>query len=470
MAQPLDPDRWSDFPESRPPQTRASRPDPVKAKGPAGDGARHTSRHRVTVGELVSRAVDAGTSLPAGALASLVCQIAHAALGAEPAADADTPVVDLLTLAVAADGVVSTGDQFTTTNDDVLAVLRAASAGDTMEPSIARLLLARPQPDLLRIARALEDVASTSELASHVARAMSLGEGGPRERGTGAGDVGEVDVVEFDNSSPGTKSPPLPQSPVGRRVVRTTTPPQDHVDHADDEGGRFISLLVRYPARVIGGVAVAAISVVAVLSLLSAGASASASPAEAVAASAAVEATVPPAGPDTASAADQGASPTSSTPKATPAASSPASIGAPAANSGATPSPPTSWTAVLAELDRQRARAFAQGNEALLAAVSAPGSAGARRDAELLAQLNAIHGRAVGLTSEILSSSVIAQRGTTAELDVSDERAAYRIVRADTGALIESRPSRGRCRWKVTLEWINGAWLMSDAEVSEMAR
>ena len=86
----VDPDRWSDFPESRPPQTRASRPDPVKAKGPAGDGARHTSRHRVTVGELVSRAVDAGTSLPAGALASLVCQIAHAALGAEPERMRDT--------------------------------------------------------------------------------------------------------------------------------------------------------------------------------------------------------------------------------------------------------------------------------------------------------------------------------------------------------------------------------------------
>ena len=305
------------------------------------------------------------------------------------------------------------------------------------------------------------------ELASHVARAMSLVREVARAR-TGAGDVGEVDVVEFDNSSPGTKSPPLPQSPVGRRVVRTTTPPQDHVDHADDEGGRFISLLVRYPARVIG-VARSRRSRWSRCCLCSA--------------------PVPPLGLTRRSCCGIGPQA-----KRLSRLRSRHGIGR---GSGASPQaarqrrplprpvphrqehpPRTRGDALASDVVDCRAcrtrpptcRAFAQGNEALLAAVSAPGSASARRDAELLAQLNAIHGRAVGLTSEILSSSVIAQRGTTAELDVSDERAAYRIVRADTGALIESRPSRGVAGGRVTLEWINGAWLMSDAEVSEMAR
>jgi tRNA A-37 threonylcarbamoyl transferase component Bud32 len=120
-----------------------------------------------------------------------------------------------------------------------------------------------------------------------------------------------------------------------------------------------------------------------------------------------------------------------------------------------------SWYAVLADLDAARARAFASADPAALDAVYSPGSPALARDRAALARLAAAGLRADGLRIDALDVAETARGERRVRLRVADVLRAYALVDA-AGAVVETRPGRGRASWTVTLLRGDEGWQVYD--------
>ncbi|HTE72222.1 MAG TPA: serine/threonine-protein kinase [Actinomycetes bacterium] len=157
------------------------------------------------------------------------------------------------------------------------------------------------------------------------------------------------------------------------------------------------------------------------------------------------------------------ASPTSLTSLTSPTSSVTGAPG-PAVSSSATPSrgrasthgaarltPEHTWSARLRALDEKRSAAFAAGDTDALKQVYADGSPALRRDRRLVRQLAAEGLRAAGVRLRVVQLRVVSTAGHRVRLAVMDELAAYRLLDAQTGSVVERRPGRGPARWVLTM-------------------
>jgi hypothetical protein len=149
-----------------------------------------------------------------------------------------------------------------------------------------------------------------------------------------------------------------------------------------------------------------------------------------------------------------------------------ADAGEPAADVGQRPrtvaapsSTPEAWSAVLQQLDRQRADAFAAASLERLRAVYAERSPAFARDRARLTDLATAGVRASGL--RLRATDVTARDATASRvvLRVVDELGPYQLREPD-GTLVERRAGRGASTWSVTLVRERGVWRVYDVVAS----
>jgi hypothetical protein len=124
--------------------------------------------------------------------------------------------------------------------------------------------------------------------------------------------------------------------------------------------------------------------------------------------------------------------------------------------------PEHTWSARLRGLDRTRSAAFAAGDTGALEQVYAAGSPALRRDRRALRDLAAAGLRAAGVRLRAVDVRVVSTADDEVRLAVNDELAAYRLLDARTGRLVERRPGRGRVRWLLTLVRQPSGWRIWD--------
>ena len=419
MAAPLDPERWDEFARPRPRLQPQARPQPR----PASDGLA-AAQSQVRVGDLLDKAAGGHQALPISAVAALVAQFANLLL-TEP--QAATSEFNLRSAHVSRDGLVQVPIGAWARSDALLRLLRQALNEAAVPPAVARLLLARPAPGADRIADVLAEFGSDAELGTAV-RSYEAGS----------------------------------EQPVAAPLPRPERSPEAGLSPAHETTGPRLALFrdlpkarIPRPSRLLAALVGAALGLVALLAVLSAGASATptATPSE-----------------DGPASADgtrkEGGTPgTDGTPGADVPATTQSQSAAPTPTSSAAGQggEPVSWAVVLAQLDDKRSEAFATGNQELLGQVSKVGSVAALRDRSLLAQMAELGVKAVGMKATIVAVSVTRRDATSVELAVADELSSYRIVRATSGQEVEVRPARTAKNWRVTLESIGGRWLLVDS-------
>ncbi|MGH8894978.1 MAG: hypothetical protein ACRDWY_17000, partial [Actinomycetes bacterium] len=135
---------------------------------------------------------------------------------------------------------------------------------------------------------------------------------------------------------------------------------------------------------------------------------------------------------------------------------------APSPSASSTPSVVTSrWAGILQQLDEARSRAFASGAASDLEEVYVAGSPALRRDRATLGRLTRSGLRAEGLRLVATRVTVVDRRRSAVRVEVVDRMPPYRLVDASS-ALVERRPGRGPTRWTVTLQEMEGTWLVYD--------
>lgn len=435
MASALDPDRWNEFARPSPP--------PPRVGGEPSRGLSLTSGRRPGVQSVIEVINLGGTDhLPIAVVASLVGQMAQASLAPVEARNSAEPrsldAEELLTLPVAGDGVVRWPGGARTSSEALLMVLREAAHDHGLPPELARILLARPVPEIGRIADVLGELGSVEELARWLGGALAR---------------------EVSNSTrPAAGSPrssaraQAPRSPMAARGSRRSQMEERGVGAAgtpevsgDDSTNRLVREFLARPKRIIAGIAVAAIAVVVVLSGLVGGASASSSPV-------AGESPHPTPEPTKFLQPNDSLSSANQTPQPPPE------------RKQTDEATPISWAAVLADLDAKRQRLFESGDIGLLVSYARKDSPAARRDSASHEELTALGARAKGVSAKIQNVSLLGMHATSARLDVTDELRGYRVVRADSGELVEELPPRPTKRWVVELEKVDGRWLLVDAQ------
>ena len=124
--------------------------------------------------------------------------------------------------------------------------------------------------------------------------------------------------------------------------------------------------------------------------------------------------------------------------------------------------PEHTWSARLRALDRTRSAAFAAGDADALDQVYATRSPALRRDRRAVRDLVAAGLRAVGVRLRAVDVRVVSTAGDQVRLAVTDELAAYRLLDARTGRVVERRPGRGTARWVLTLVRRPDGWRVWD--------
>ncbi|HZG96104.1 MAG TPA: hypothetical protein VEZ46_15485 [Mycobacteriales bacterium] len=114
------------------------------------------------------------------------------------------------------------------------------------------------------------------------------------------------------------------------------------------------------------------------------------------------------------------------------------------------------WLAVLAELDRRRAAAYASADPELLTAVYAPGAA-FRLEHDRVAALAAAGERVVGLRPRHTALRVGAETPDRVTLVLTDVLPAYRRL-DERGSVLERYPGRAAVRWSLTLLRDGARW------------
>ena len=145
---------------------------------------------------------------------------------------------------------------------------------------------------------------------------------------------------------------------------------------------------------------------------------------------------------------------------ASPAAPSPA---APPSSPAASP-----WRAVVADLARARARAYARADPAMLDEVYAPGSAARAVDAERLQELRAEGQRVEGLAHDVFAAQRLPAPGPDVVLRVTDALAAHRVLDEDGHA--RDLPGRGTAASLVTLRETPEGWRVLRVEDADGGR
>jgi hypothetical protein len=124
----------------------------------------------------------------------------------------------------------------------------------------------------------------------------------------------------------------------------------------------------------------------------------------------------------------------------------------------AAPAPqPSSWTAVVTALDRARARAFATGQAAALAAVYVPGSSAYSADLSTVSSLASRGLRARGFGSTVQRVTPMSGTPRTERLRVVDRLSGYSLVTA-SGAVEGSGAARPARAFTMTLASVDGQW------------
>lgn len=116
----------------------------------------------------------------------------------------------------------------------------------------------------------------------------------------------------------------------------------------------------------------------------------------------------------------------------------------------------TDWPAVLRDLDRARAAAFATGDQRALDDVDVAGSPAWGRDRATLVAWRSAGARARGLRWELIDASVVAVGPPDVTVRTTDRMSAYEIVVA--GRVVERRPARGTRGWLVRLRLTGAGW------------
>jgi eukaryotic-like serine/threonine-protein kinase len=145
-------------------------------------------------------------------------------------------------------------------------------------------------------------------------------------------------------------------------------------------------------------------------------------------------------------------------PSPPPPSSSSASSSSASPASSAPLTPERTWSARLRALDEQRSAAFAAGDTDALEQVYADGSPALRRDRRAVRQLAAEGLRAAGVRLRVVRLRVVRAAGERVRLAVTDELAAYRLLDARTGSVVERRPGRGPAHWLLTLTRQPAGW------------
>lgn len=118
------------------------------------------------------------------------------------------------------------------------------------------------------------------------------------------------------------------------------------------------------------------------------------------------------------------------------------------------------WAAVLRDLDRRRARAFAAADAGVLRQVYAPASAPLATDVASIAALRAAGLRGTGLRVRIDRVRVAGSGPGRVDLDVADRLAGYALT--DRRGVTRARvPGRGAATWRVRLVPAGTGWLIS---------
>jgi hypothetical protein len=121
------------------------------------------------------------------------------------------------------------------------------------------------------------------------------------------------------------------------------------------------------------------------------------------------------------------------------------------------PGPPSRWTAIVAHLDALRAKAFADGDTAELAAVYAPGVAAYSSDVTTLQSLASRGLHAEGFAATVEHVSVESSTPSTERLRVIDQLTGYRLVDA-SGNVVGAGSARPARRFTMDLVNVGGSW------------
>lgn len=124
--------------------------------------------------------------------------------------------------------------------------------------------------------------------------------------------------------------------------------------------------------------------------------------------------------------------------------------------STASPTAP-SWLSVMSQLERTRARAYADADVALLGQVYAVGSPTGTSDRRLLDGLARHHERAAGLQAFVEAVEVIAASDRHVALAVTDAMTAYDVLGRD-GRVLRHGIGRPSHEWHVTLVRTTSGW------------
>lgn len=119
------------------------------------------------------------------------------------------------------------------------------------------------------------------------------------------------------------------------------------------------------------------------------------------------------------------------------------------------------WVAVLDGLDRDRERAFATGDAALLARIYTPTSGVQQADAASLAFLTEQGRRATGVRHEVRSLEVLAAESDRVELRVIDVLGPQTVLDA-ADEVLEQRAGRSEASYDVVLVRADGRWRIAE--------
>jgi hypothetical protein len=105
------------------------------------------------------------------------------------------------------------------------------------------------------------------------------------------------------------------------------------------------------------------------------------------------------------------------------------------------------------------------GDLAILDRYAVAGAGVAKRDRGLVESLQSLGASAVGVRSKIISVVEVMSSDGFATLEVTDQLAAYDVVRAESQEVIERRPQGPVVKWRMTLRQTGDGWKYADAQL-----
>jgi hypothetical protein len=136
-----------------------------------------------------------------------------------------------------------------------------------------------------------------------------------------------------------------------------------------------------------------------------------------------------------------------------------------AADRAQLPAGPDGWQAVVAELYRRRAIAFATASAEELAGVYREGSPLLAADRRAVADLAARGEQLRGFAPVVTAVTAVQVTAGRAELRLVDRRPAYEVV-TGSGAVVATTPARGDAAVRMVLVTTPAGWRIESAELA----